>query len=192
MQNMKKTRLIASFAFLMLLSPTAGAQTPVANRIRALVNHLPKGAKVVARYTDAKRHSLYYILDNWLYTYDVWNNRKEKVAFSNEAYSKIMMDAIAPGGKYLVFCIDRGMQTGETLENRYQLWQLDSNDKKTRKMGIGFFFRQDASTYTLTEATRCRNPHAPEKLRQWYVKDHKFNASGEILSVSEEYLWRKN
>jgi len=188
---MMKSRLIVSFAFLAIFSFGITAQTPIANRIKALANHLPKGAKVVARYTDAKRHSLYYMLDNWLYNYDVWSNRNEKVSFFNEGYRKIVMDAVSPDGQYLVFCIDKGMQTGERLENRYELWQIDSYSKQPRKMGVGFFFKDINHTYTLTESTRCRNPHAPEKLRQWYVKDHKFNSSGAVLSVSEEYLWTK-
>lgn len=57
------------------------AQTPLANRVKAMARHLPAGAEVVSKYTDNHRHCLYYTLYNRLFRYDVVTNKSVGVEF---------------------------------------------------------------------------------------------------------------
>ncbi len=69
--------------FILFLFPfLIQAQTPIANRVKAMAKHLPEGANVIAKYTDNKRHCLYYGLHNRLFRYDVIKNKSENVEFT--------------------------------------------------------------------------------------------------------------
>ena len=88
---------ILTLALLLIPNSSIFAQTPIANRMKVLVKTLPDGSEIVARYTDMKRHALYYILNNRLYKYDVLNNSQDEINLENR--NKIISSRLSKDGK---------------------------------------------------------------------------------------------
>ena len=88
---------ILTLALLLIPNSSIFAQTPIANRMKVLVKTLPEGSEIVARYTDMKRHALYYILNNRLYKYDVLNNSQDEINLENR--NKIISSRLSKDGK---------------------------------------------------------------------------------------------
>ena len=88
---------ILTLALLLIPNSSIFAQTPIANRMKVLVKTLPEGSEIVARYTDMKRHALYYILNNRLYKYDVLNNSQDEINLENR--NKIIGSRLSKDGK---------------------------------------------------------------------------------------------
>ena len=97
MMAIKKQIRILTLALLLIPNSSIFAQTPIANRMKVLVKTLPKGSEIVARYTDMKRHALYYILNNRLYKYDVLNNSQDEINLENR--NKIIGSRVSKDGK---------------------------------------------------------------------------------------------
>ena len=97
MMAIKKQIRILTLALLLIPNSSIFAQTPIANRMKVLVKTLPKGSEIVARYTDMKRHALYYILNNRLYKYDVLNNSQDEINLENR--NKIIGGRLSKDGK---------------------------------------------------------------------------------------------
>ena len=97
MMAIKKQIRILTLALLLIPNSSIFAQTPIANRMKVLVKTLPKGSEIVARYTDMKRHALYYILNNRLYKYDVLNNSQDEINLENR--NKIIGSRLSKDGK---------------------------------------------------------------------------------------------
>ena len=93
----KKQIRILTLALLLIPNSSIFAQTPIANRMKVLVKTLPEGSEIVARYTDMKRHALYYILNNRLYKYDVLNNSQDEINLENR--NKIIGSRLSKDGK---------------------------------------------------------------------------------------------
>ena len=93
----KKQIRILTLALLLIPNSSIFAQTPIANRMKVLVKTLPEGSEIVARYTDMKRHALYYILNNRLYKYDVLNNSQDEINLENR--NKIISSKLSKDGK---------------------------------------------------------------------------------------------
>ena len=93
----KKQIRILTLALLLIPNSSIFAQTPIANRMKVLVKTLPEGSEIVARYTDMKRHALYYILNNRLYKYDVLNNSQDEINLENR--NKIISSRLSKDGK---------------------------------------------------------------------------------------------
>lgn len=117
MEINKQIRILA-LAFLLIPNSRISAQTPVANRIKALVKTLPEGSEIVARYTDMKRHSLYYILHNRLYKYDVLNNSQDEINLGKR--NKIINSKFSKDGKTIIIKVgkkqDKHLSEIEELE----------------------------------------------------------------------------
>lgn len=95
--TIKKQIRILTLALLLIPNSSIFAQTPIANRMKVLVKTLPEGSEIVARYTDMKRHALYYILNNRLYKYDVLNNSQDEINLENR--NKIISSRLSKDGK---------------------------------------------------------------------------------------------
>ena len=97
MMSINKQIKILTLALLLIPNSSIFAQTPIANRMKVLVKTLPEGSEIVARYTDMKRHALYYILNNRLYKYDVLNNSQDEINLENR--NKIISSKLSKDGK---------------------------------------------------------------------------------------------
>lgn len=97
MMAINKQIKILTLALLLIPNSSIFAQTPIANRMKVLVKTLPEGSEIVARYTDMKRHALYYILNNRLYKYDVLNNSQDEINLENR--NKIISSKLSKDGK---------------------------------------------------------------------------------------------
>ena len=51
-----------------------------------MAEHLPKTASVIAKYTDNRRHCLYYSMHNRIFRYDVLSNKSIDVNVSSDSY----------------------------------------------------------------------------------------------------------
>jgi len=97
MMAINKQIKILTLALLLIPNSSIFAQTPIANRMKVLVKTLPEGSEIVARYTDMKRHALYYILNNRLYKYDVLNNSQDEINLENR--NKIISSRLSKDSK---------------------------------------------------------------------------------------------
>ena len=97
MMAINKQIKILTLALLLIPNSSIFAQTPIANRMKVLVKTLPEGSEIVARYTDMKRHALYYILNNRLYKYDVLNNSQDEINLENR--NKIISSRLSKDDK---------------------------------------------------------------------------------------------
>ena len=56
---------------LTLLFPACGlCQSPIANRVKARAARLKSNESAIAKYTDDRRHCLYYLRSNRIFKYD--------------------------------------------------------------------------------------------------------------------------
>lgn len=83
-------------ALSLVLCSVVEAQSPIANRVKGVISSLPKSAKVVARYMDTQRHSLYFIIENRLYCYDVITEKRNEVSFADGSYNSILSIWLSP------------------------------------------------------------------------------------------------
>jgi hypothetical protein len=94
---------ISILPFFLILNSSILAQTPIANRIKILSTTLPKGSHIIAKYTDMKRHALYYISNNRLYKYDVLNNIQDEINLENR--NKIIDSRVSKDGNTITIKI---------------------------------------------------------------------------------------
>lgn len=166
------------------------AQTPVANRMKALEAHLPKTAQVVGRYSDNRIHTLYFLQGNRLYAYDVLNDRNREVNFSTTGYSHILRADLSPDARYIMVVTDRRGLTTNYLDDGQELWRIDALTRRSEKMADGCRIIRHSKDYVATKATRCLNPTAPKERQRWMVCDHYYELNGKVIYAKEEYLWR--
>lgn len=113
------------------------AQTPVAIRVKAIIKTLPSSAVIVAKYTDNDRHSLYYILNQRLYIYDVLENRNTELTFTEKEYRDISKSFISPDG-HEVFIVTTDINNiDHNNNNDNTLWKINSKNKKAIKLYQG-------------------------------------------------------
>lgn len=186
---LRQILLILTALFLMTLTPTGTckAQTPVANRVKAFARSLNHEAHVVAKYTDNRRHCLYYTSGNRLFRYDVLTDEKTEVNFSTNSYAKILSTWLSPDGNYIFIAIDKGILAESYLINGQELWRYDSNGLKSKLIGSGFAIESKPKCIVIKKATRCLNPQAPADKQHWMAKNHYFNVDGTIIWAKEEY-----
>lgn len=186
MKKKLKIRLVI-FITLALCGLVAFGQTPIANRVKAVAKNLPRGAKVVAKYTDNQRHCLYYIYDNRLFRHDVMTNRCEEAVFSSDAYHGIASSWLSPDGNFFFLVVDRGA-SGTAYWNAGQvLWRYDSHRKQSYKVGEGFEIEHRKGCNVIKRGTQCLNPHATTKRQRWMAKDHYYDLYGKVIWSKDEY-----
>lgn len=163
-----------TFILFLLVAACLIAQTPIANRIKTAALHLPKTASVLAKYTDNKRHCLYYILQNKIYCFDVVLNINEVLDFTQKPYKKIIASSISPDGNYMLICLDRGEQKNAMHTNRFELWRINSHNKNFQYIANGFSCKKTKLGYTLqqkidqkhTYIIRCRQVDLNGNIKQ--------------------------
>lgn len=175
--------VVSSALFPLLLT----AQTPLANRVKAMARHLPAGAEVVSKYTDNHRHCLYYTLYNRLFRYDVVTNKSVGVEFSSSSYARLLRTFLSPDGN-CIFVVVR--KTGDEVSNSYnmeQLWRYDSRSRKSSNIGSGFSIVCCRDSIIIKKVVRSLNPSRPFSHRQWIAKDHYYDFDGHMLDAKDEY-----
>lgn len=173
--------------FLLLIHAGIMAQTPIANRVKAVVKSLPSQAQVVAKYTDNQRHCLYYTLRNRLFRYDVKTNKHEEIPFSSTPYSSIITTWLSADGNAFFIAIDRKDLVAFYLDNGQELWAFNSHTNRPKKIGTGFAISHSDKGITIKRASRCINPQTTQDRQQWMVCDHHYDGNGTPLGKGEEY-----
>lgn len=102
------------------------AQTPYANRIKAKISMLPTTSKVVAKFTDTKRHCVYYIANNRLYLYDVKQNKEQEVNFCTGGYDRIKNVSLINKADFLLIEIVKEVKEKQTKKYETECWTLNS------------------------------------------------------------------
>lgn len=183
--TLKRHFLIFGIALLAHLGTLA--QTPVANRVKAVVKSLPAQAQVVAKYTDNQRHCLYYTLRNRLFRYDVKTDKREEISFSPNPYSSIITTWLSADGNAFFIALDRKNLVSFYLDNGQELWRYDSHTKQPKRIGVGFSISHLGERITIKRASRCLNPQAAQSRQRWMVCDHHYDGNGTPLGKGEEY-----
>ena len=178
-------------AMLMLLQIHATAQTPIANRIKARAAQMGNAEHVVAKYTDDRRHCLYYTKGERLYLYDAIKGKSREVSFSTNSYAHILTTFRSSDDNLLFIVVDRRHYSSFFLNDRMEVWRINSFSGKTDKIASGFGFKLKKDHFMLTKAHRCLNPKAPLARQKWTVRDHSYYLSGKPLWISDEYPWTK-
>lgn len=166
----------------------------MANRVHAAARRLQSdGNRIVARYTDDKRHCLYYITGERLFRYDVITDRNHEVDFANCGYQRIVRTYISQTGRYLFVDIDRDSQADEgPLASRRELWAFDSYSGQSHKVGDGFYIDRHRDSFVIKRRSRCLNPEAPAGQQRWMVRDHYYYLQdGRNIWAKEEYEYKK-
>jgi hypothetical protein len=182
------TRLALLFLILLCSGyTTAQAQSPIANRVKAMAKQLPPSAQVVAKYTDNHRHGLYYIQDNRLFFADAETSRRSEVNFATEAYSKILSCWLSPDSNFIFIVVDRGSYASFYLDDGQELWRYDVRRKSPMNVGQGFKIVRQSGSIVISKASRCLNPDAPQSRQHWMAQDHYYDLYGKIIWAKDEY-----
>jgi len=182
-----KLRIISSLALIFLNAFVVCSQTPVANRIKAVVRNLPKSAVVVAKYTDNHRHSLYYINEHRLFCYDVLTGKNEETVFINTSYENILSSWLSPDGNFFFITIDKGKSVPSYMDDGQELWRFDSRTLRSYKVGQGFFIERRKGCYIIKKGVRCLNPSANYNKQSWIAQDHYYDLYGKVIWAKDEY-----
>lgn len=167
----------------------SGAQTPIANRVKAMADNLPKECRVVAKYTDDKRHCLYYSMNNRLYKYDVLTNKNHEVKFSTNSYSKILNTYIVDKGRYIYLCVEKDLHPKRSPENIRELWQINTIDMASKKVGSGYNIEKRKGCFIIKKTSR-RMVGKATGMDKWMVRDHYYDLDGHIIWAKNEYEYR--
>lgn len=190
---MKVKKIIITGLFTMLLAVPSDAQTPVADRIRAAVKHLPASIEVVAKYTDNARHCLYYILDHRLYCLDVIKNKNKEVDFP-ESYLKILNYYLIHKGKLLFVSIDRGSLSKTYAVDGQKLYMINPLTRRIKEVGSGYSIEKSTlkgnECFCIKKAHKCLNPNEVIEKQKWVAREHFFSTDGSVLYAGKEFKIR--
>lgn len=178
-------------ALSLVLCSVVEAQSPIANRVKGVISSLPKSAKVVARYMDTQRHSLYFIIENRLYCYDVITEKRNEVSFADGSYNSILSIWLSPDRNFIFIAIDKKGFVSNYLDGGRELWRFDSLKKRYYKVGQGYKIRRLNDTIVIEQASRCINPQAPLDKQRWMGKEHYYDAYGKVIWAKEEFEIKK-
>jgi hypothetical protein len=173
--------------FTISISPLAMAQTPVANRVNAMAEHLPKTASVIAKYTDNRRHCLYYSMHNRIFRYDVLSNKSIDVNVSSDGYVSILSYFLSPDGNFIFVVVDRGNLSSFYADDGQELWRLDSRSRQTDKIGSGFKIEKRRECIVIKKVFACTNPKASVSKQNWLAKNHLYDLYGHIIYAQDAY-----
>lgn len=168
------------------LGLTAAAQTPVANRVKAVMKRLPTSAQVLAKYTDNERHSLYYIMHGRLYNYDVMTNSNKEVMFP-EGYKSVLNTYLENGNNLIFIVLDRGSRSGNYIVDGKKLYMLNTYTKKLKEIGSGYAVGKSQvkglPCFEIKKGERCVNTVE----HTWKARSHYYDLTGESLFAGEEF-----
>ena len=113
--NMHRYRLILTILVFLLSPPLAMSQTPIANRVKAKAERMKNGDRIVAKYTDDRRHCLYFVRSNRLFRYDALTGATSEVVFSIHGYNKIINTWLSRNGNVVFVLVDRSALTSRQV-----------------------------------------------------------------------------
>lgn len=164
-------------------------QTPVSNRVEAVASRLSKDARIAARYPDRQRHCVYFVENNRLYRFDVFRDKCEEIRFT-KGYLKIRDTHVAQQGRVLFVTVDRGTLCNNYATDGQALYLIDTFTQKMKEIAAGFdISRGNAKNqpcFTVKKAHQCIDPSR----QRWNAKNHCYDMSGSILSLSDTYTVR--
>lgn len=193
MWNKRKSKLMKLFlkliiVFILFLFPfLIQAQTPIANRVKAMAKHLPEGANVIAKYTDNKRHCLYYGLHNRLFRYDVIKNKSENVEFSSSGYARMLNTFVSPKGDFIFVVVAKIQDETTKPYDNEELWRYDSHSKKSSKIGSGFKVEKRKDYFVIKKVSKKKDSIHLMTRQRWTAKDYYFDLDGHIIWGKDEY-----
>lgn len=160
----------------------------MANRVNAVARHLPQDAKVVAKYTDTKRHCLYFSQRGRLYCYDVLTNTQTEVQFVSHSYERILDTWLSPDGKFIFLAILNGKFSQIHFIDGQEVIRFDSSTRKSISIGKGFSIIPGKENIIIKQGSRCLTPNAPKEKQQWMARDHYYDLYGKVQFAKDEYL----
>ncbi|SES98676.1 hypothetical protein [Prevotella sp. kh1p2] len=152
-RNIKKSLLLAVCC---IIATCTLAQTPIANRVKAAAGKLPKGAALIARYTDSPRHCLYFTNQNRLYRLDVIRDKTDDINFASEGYDKIISTFLGERGRYLFVTVDRRSMASDYQQDGRQLWCIDTKTQEVSKVGEGYKIEIKNNRIIITQKDKMR------------------------------------
>jgi len=173
------------FAALLLLSAPATAQTIVANRVKAAAASLPKGSRIVAKYTDNKRHSLYYIANDRLYKYDVLTNTNSDVRFTTSPYSHIVNTYVTEHGRYIFVCVDKNGSGKADRKNSQELWRITPDENTCKMIGRGFAVQKVNDIFVIKVFVERKATASGDENSRWTVRERHFYLDGQSRWMEE-------
>lgn len=160
---------------------------PIANRVNETAKHVLRNISIVVRYTDSKRHGLYYIHRDKLLCSNVVLNINEELSSIPHKYDKILSLHLSPGGEYIFIYLSKGSKSGWVLENRFELRRINSFNRKSTRVTSGFTIDGAKEGFLLRKAPRYLGPRAPGLRRKWTARDHYFDSMGQATIALPEY-----
>lgn len=175
----------------MVFSPIGTmAQSPICNRIKAVIHHLPENAKQVAIFNDNARHCLYYALNDRLYKFDVLDYTNTEIPFE-DSYYKITNWYLSPDKNYIFIVTENGPFTHFFLKDKLTLWRFWIRGQVLNKVVDGYHLDKQKGCFIVSNLSRCVNPDAVRSRQKWLLKDHYYDLTGNIIWASDEYPYRK-
>lgn len=176
---------------LCLLFPLAVlSQTPIANRVKARAARLRNGEKVVAKYTDDRRHSLYFVRSNRLFRYDALTGNTKEVVFSSQGYDKIINTWLSKDGNMMFILIDRSSLTTQPLADGQEVCKVNSFTGKASSVGSGIKCVMEHSGYFYITHLVLIKRH-PNMTKEYIVEDQWFYDDGRPLWVKDRRVWKQ-
>ena len=80
----------------------------------------------MAKFTDTKRHFVYYIAINRLYLYDVKQNKEQEVNFCTGGYDRIKNVSLINKADFLLIEIVKEVKEKQTKKYETECWTLNS------------------------------------------------------------------
>ena len=101
---------------LTLLFPACGlCQSPIANRVKARAARLKSNESAIAKYTDDRRHCLYYLRSNRIFKYDAVSGVSSEIVFCQDGYDSIIRTWLSKDGNTIFVLVDRSSLTSQPL-----------------------------------------------------------------------------
>lgn len=146
---------------------------------------LPDGAKLIARFSDKRRNTVYYLYNERIYCHDRSRHMTSEVAFPY-GYVKIVNIYTSPLRSRIFVVLDMG-DTANRLLDGQQLWVINSFNRKCTKVGEGFHVTKGKDCIIVSKGYYCKNSNAPLINRVWRARDHYYDFTGKVLWIKNEY-----
>lgn len=172
-----------------LLPVSASGQTPIANRVKARAAHLKSNETAIAKYTDDRRHCLFFVRSSRIFKYDAVSGSTSEIVFCQDGYDTIMKTWISKDGGIMFVLVDRSSLTTQPLVDKQEICSLNSFTGKTGKIASGFSFgiKKDGSFYLTHQVDVRKNAHGRY---DHIVEDQWFYDDGRPLWVKDRRLWK--
>lgn len=172
-----------------LLSLPAMAQSPVAIRVKARARRLHPTETLVARYTDDRRHSLYYLSSNRLYRYDAMDGKSVEVNFSQGGYDRILHAWLSNNGNMIFVAVDQSSFSDFPLLDGQVVWRINSFTGKSDQVGTGVHVElKKNGCFLITRYSETKDARSPHP--KYYVEDFWFYDDGTPLWRKDKRLWK--